>query len=185
MIEELLRDSADRLALVESGSYASGQLSAADIREAVQLITGTPTHRSFHLLMALRRDAPDVAATVAPEVQAAVLAEALAHQRFLNDFGYLDPGGSCDGPAGRALRATGSAALPVLAPVLVDLGPAPLLGSEEATLSHLYGYRRCDFAYRYAMLALGEEPPFQSDPVRRDQDLRTLRDRLAAAGQDR
>src|SRR5690348_12251492 len=112
MIDELRRDAADRLALIESDSYASGRLAAAEGQEAVRLITEAPDHRSFHLLMALHRDAPDLAVTLSPEIRAAVLADALAEQYFLNDFGYLDPGGSWDGPAGRALRDTGEAALP-------------------------------------------------------------------------
>lgn len=177
MIEELRRDSADGLSLAESVTYTSGRLGAADGREAVQLITAEPDQRSYHLLMAVLRDAP--ALDVPAEVRAGVLAGALAHLLFLNDFGYLDPSGSWDGPAAEALLDTGPAAVPALGPRLGDTRPAPLLGSENATLSHVYGYRRCDFAYRYAMLALQEEPEFDADPTRRDVDLAALQNRLA------
>jgi hypothetical protein len=88
---------------------------------------------------------------------------------FYNDWGYLEPGGSHDGEAARALLELGPAAANCLRPLLADRSTAPLFGSEEATLSSLYGYRRCDFAYRYLVKLRGGDPAFDRDPAQRDR----------------
>ena len=81
------------------------------------------------------------------ERKAAILVDALRTQVFLNDFGLLDLSESFLRPAGKAVVELGEVALPALKGLLGDEGAAPLMGSEEATLASLYGYRRKDFAY--------------------------------------
>jgi hypothetical protein len=65
--------------------------------------------------------------------------------------------------------ATGSSATNCLRPLLADRSTAPLFGSEDATLSAMYKYRRCDFAYRYLVKLRGGEPAFDRDPAVRDR----------------
>jgi hypothetical protein len=52
------------------------------------------------------------------------------------------------------------------------------LGSEAATMSNLYGYRRSDFAYRFLHRLDGEDPELAEDPADRDR----LHDLLLTAG---
>jgi HEAT repeat protein len=106
------------------------------------------------------------------------LCDALARQVYLNDWGYLDPGGSHDGEAAVALVELGESALEPLLSVLKDERPAPLFGSEPATLSKTYKYRRKDFAYRYISLIRGTEPSFDPDPAVRDAAIMALESAL-------
>jgi hypothetical protein len=86
----------------------------------------------------------------------------------LNDFGYIDEEGGYDREAGRALLELGDAAVRPLTEELDDMNPGQLDGSEEATLTEIYGLRRADFAYRYLARILGLEPKFDADPAVRD-----------------
>jgi hypothetical protein len=45
-----------------------------------------------------------------------------------------------------------------------DHSPAPLHESEEATMAKMFGYRRCDFAYRFLTLLTGQDLPFAPAP---------------------
>ena len=45
-------------------------------------------------------------------------------------------------------------------------------------MSTIYKYRRCDWAYRYAMLILGREPAFLETPEERDKLIDKLRAEL-------
>jgi hypothetical protein len=179
VIDELIRDSERGLPLEASEAYRGAELddaAAAEVRDAVRR---QPDASRYHLLMLLARRRPERAAEIPASERAAVLAGALAALTFLNDFGHLDPAESYDGPAARELLATDGAAREPLAPLLADTREAPLRGSEAATMSHVYGYRRCDFAYRYLCLVLGETPEFDRDPGRRDAAIARLRERVA------
>ena len=59
------------------------------------------------------------------------------------------------------------------------MNPGQLEGSEEATLTEVYGLRRADFAYRYLARILGLQPLFDPDPAVRDHHIAQLRERLA------
>jgi hypothetical protein len=164
--------------LPEAEDYLNPQFDPGEAEAAARWIEANPGHSAFHLLMALGRGAPGVYAGIAPEVRAQVLAATLAGHAQLNDFGYLDPGGSYDGPAAHALLELGQAAVPALRPLLDDSSPAFLSGSEEATMAELYRYRRMDFAARYLQQILGEDAPFDKDPARRDEAIAALREKL-------
>jgi hypothetical protein len=126
---------------------------------------------TYEELLRAQREDPAALADIDASSRAAVLVEALHAADFLNDFGYLDPAGSWDGPAAIALLDTGPAAVGLLREALTDRSPARLSGSEMATLSTLYDYRRCDFAYRYLLLLTGREPYFATDVTARDRDI--------------
>jgi hypothetical protein len=175
MINELISDSAAGLTLEQSEAWRGNRLSAGQAADGVTQLRETHDHTGFHLLMALRRDDPPGYQEIPAGARAAVLAGALAHVQWLNDFGYLDPGGSYVGPAGAALLEAGNPARPYLVELLGDHSPAPLRGSEEATMAKMFGYRRCDFAYRFLTLLTGQDLPFDPDPARRDELITALR----------
>jgi hypothetical protein len=179
MQERLIAASEAGQVLPEAEDYLNPEFDAQQAEAAARWIEANPGHSAFHLLMALGRGAPDVYAAIPPEVRAKVLAATLAEHRQLNDFGYLDPDGSYDGPAAHALLELGQAAIPALRPLLDDTSHAFLSGSEEATMAKLYGYRRADFAARSLQQILGEDAPFDKDPARRDEAIAALRERLA------
>ena len=96
----------------------------------------------------------------------------------LNDFGYIDEDGGYDREAGHALLELGEAAVEPLTEELDDANPGQLEGSEEATLTEIYGLRRADFAYRFLARILGDEPEFDPDPAVRDMHIAALRKRM-------
>ena len=102
---------------------------------------------------------------------------AMRDRAALNDFGYIDEDGGYDREAGFALLELGDAAVEPLAEELDDANPGQLEGSEEATLTEIYGLRRADFAYRFLARILGVEPEFDADPAVRDTHIAALRKR--------
>jgi hypothetical protein len=161
-------DSLHGRALIESSALGAG-ITADDAATARTRIEAQPDHAWYHALFALRRGHPAIYSVIEPASRARVMCDALAHLVFYNDWGYLDPGGSHDGEAAKALLELGDAAARCLRPLLADRSAAPLYGSEEATMSSLYKYRRCDFAYRYLVKLRGGEPAFDQDPAERDR----------------
>lgn len=138
-------------------------------------------YRAFHLLFLLKGHAPDEFKALPASVKASVLVSNLENVQYLNDWGYLDPKESYDGRAAQALIDVGKPALPMLRKLLADKREAPLFGTEEATMSHRFGYRRADYAYRYVMLILGREPAFSVELRERDRLISTLQNELSAA----
>jgi len=175
MIEELIRESEEGLPLIRSASLSTTQLGPDDVQAAVDYVRQHQDYTAYHLLFALLRGAPEAYERLDEGARARVLASSLQHLKFLNDWGYLDPHGSHDGEAAVALLELGDQAVGPLEPVLDDGRPAPLFGSEPATLSSMYGYRRKDFAHRYLLLILGEEPSFDPDPASRDDAISRLK----------
>ncbi len=178
MIEELIRDSSQGLTLAESTVYEKAHLDEPTAQAVRRAVEAARDFSGYHLLMALRRERPEIYLQVPDTIKAEVLSSALGHVKWLNDWGYLDPGGSWDDVSAQALVATGWVAASRLRELLDDQRPAPLSGSEMAFLSSHYGYRRCDFAFRYLSLILGVDPAFQPDPALRDTNIAELRSRL-------
>lgn len=178
-IAALMEDSTRGLNLEESATFQGQTLAADETAEARRVVDESADYTRYHVLMALRRDWPDSYAAIPADARARVLVGALEHVTWLNDFGYLEPDGAWDGPAAQALIETGPAARGPLASVLGDARPAPLSGSEMATMSAMYGYRRSDFAYRYLSLSLGDDPAvFDADLAERDRRIAALRLRV-------
>lgn len=177
-IRGLVQHSIDGHAIAEFGLPAA-KPSSEELRQSAEYITAHPDHTAYHLLMLLRNHAPEQYASLDAKTRAQVLCAALGHSRYLNDWGYLDLSESYDGEAAKALLETAAAAVPFLSPLLADKRPAPLFGSEEATLSSMYQYRRCDFAYRYQALIKGMEPRFEKRPSDRDKAIAALKNQLA------
>ena len=160
---------------MESATLSGIKLSKHEIETAVNYIAAHGDHTAYHLLFALRRHALDAFRSLPNITKAHVLSDALVRQTYLNDWGYLDPGGSHDGEAAKALLELGSDVFQPLLPMLDNSQPARLFGTEEATISALYQYRRKDFAYRYLALITGRQPTFEADPQSRDAKIEDLK----------
>jgi hypothetical protein len=178
IIAALVSDSREGHALLRSPTLEKLVLSAADEREALGQILARSDYTSYHLLFALRRHSPDVYQGLPAKTKARILVDALEHLPYLNDWGILDPSSSHDGEAATALLELRAAAIEPLRPVLDNAQPAPLFGSEPATVSQHFQYRRCDFAYRYLSLLLGLDPSFDPEPRKRDEEIARLKVRL-------
>jgi hypothetical protein len=174
MIDKLIKEARQGLPVQRSTVLPQLDARRFDGPAAIRQITSRPDFTSYHLLWALRQVSPPMYRSLPDAVKARVLADALANVQALNDWGYLDPSGSSDGPVALALLALGCTAVGPLLPLLSDDRPAPLFGSEAATLSDLYRYRRKDFAYRYISLLIGGTPKFDVDPATRDAAIEQL-----------
>jgi hypothetical protein len=175
---QLVAESKAGLSLVESKILPTAQFDRDDAQAAEEYIHNHKDYTAYHLLFALRKAAPDLYGSIPDSTRASILCSTLQNSRYLNDWGYLEPNESFDGEAAIALLATGRKALDCLKAILDDEREAPLFGTEEATMSSTYRYRRKDFAYRYILLALGRPSRFRPVPSERDQDIRELQKNL-------
>jgi len=183
MIDRLIEESVRGITLMESRALPTGELDAEQERAAGDYVRSHADYTAYHLLFTLRRKAVGTYSRLSPDVKARVLCSALGHLRYLNDWGTLDPHECHDGEAASALLETGEAAVEYLVGLLDDRRPAPLFGTEEATMSWTYQYRRCDFAFRYVSLLRGRTPTFDPRPERRDVEIAALkRDCLPGGG---
>ncbi len=160
------------------GGQHENPLPAADVPEAMAYIRAHADYTSYGLLLTLRKFYPAAYKGVRNEDKSAILCSALKNTNAPNDWGYLEPSESFDYRSAKALLETGADALKHLAPILEDDSPAILYGSQEGAYSFVYGYRRKDYAYRYASLILGKSPLFRADPKERDKDIQVLKAEL-------
>ena len=181
MIDPLVAESKQGTALMKSATLPGIKLSSSDSEVVRDYIISHQDHSAYHLLFALRRHALDAYRQVPNATKALVSADALGHQAYLNDWGYLDPSGSHDGEAAQTLLQLGHDALPPLIPLLDDSRPASLFGSEQAALNSMYNYRRKDFAYRYLALLMGRQPAFDADPRARDAEIERFKSSVLKA----
>jgi hypothetical protein len=144
-----------------------------------------PDWTSYHVLLVVRRDYPAAYAQVTNDKKASTLCSALAILPELNDWGYLDQGGSYEDFAAQALLDVGPAALPYLRPLLDDRNPAGLSGSKKATISSIYQYRRKDFACNYVCKILRWPTKFDPDPKERDREIERVKCKLDAILKER
>jgi len=177
-VKKLVDESVKKKAVAESTLLNENPLMAGDIPEALGYIKKHTDYTSYHLLLAVRKYYPSSYKDVPTDDKVAILCSALKTSTFLNDWGYLTASESFDGESSTALLELGKVALKTLEPILDDSTSAPLFGSQEATLSSGYNYRRKDFAYRYASLVLGESPVFHADPNKRNKDIEMLKAKL-------
>lgn len=180
-IAQLVADGEAGLPLGISTAYESARFDRASAEAAAEWIRAHPDASSMHLLLALRREAPEAYEGLAPAPRAQVLVDALRTVPQLNDFGWMEPGGhGHDRTAAQALLELGDAARAPLLALLGDDRPAPLAGSEAATMSATYGYRRSDYAFRYLSKLLRRDALFADRPTERDAAITALRAELGA-----
>lgn len=151
------------------GEFAKTELSSAEIEAIVKWLINNVDYRSLFVLLVLKDKAPNSYETLSVETRAKILISSLQNTNCLNDWGNLTPEQSYDDTLAKGLIALGKRVLPILRPVLDDKKDALLFGSEEATISRGYGYRRCDFAFRYIQLIRGKKPVFEEKPAERDK----------------
>jgi hypothetical protein len=178
VLDQLVADSRRHITAMESTALQNLTLQPADAHALAAYVQSHPDDTAYHALVALRRAGGPEFDQISARTKAAIFCSALATQVYLNDWGYLDPNEPYDGEEARFLLEQGDAARSCLVRLLDDSRPAPLFGSEEATMSHTFQYRRCDFAYRYLSQILGLKPTFDPDPKRRDADITQLKKRV-------
>jgi hypothetical protein len=174
-VKKLVDESAEKQPF---GWSHANPLQAGDVPEALAYIKKHADYTSYCLLLALRKFYPASYKGVRNEDKSAILCSALKNTRAPNDWGHFTPAMSFDDQSAKALLETGKVALKYLVPILDDDSLAQLYGSEESTISIAYGYRRKDYAYRYASLILGKSPVFRADPKQRDKDIEALKAEL-------
>ena len=178
-LDALVADGEAGVPLGISDAYQSAHFDADAASAAVARIRARPDVSALLVLLALRREAPEAYRELPPELRAEVLVGALRDLPYLNDFGWMEPDGrGHDRTAAQALLELGDAARPQLAALLDDDRPAPLAGSEAATMSSVYGYRRADYAYRYLSKLIRRDAPFAADAAQRDDAIVALRREL-------
>ena len=186
MIDQLIHDSREKKTLRESlivQKYLQKDkkiegLILFDKEKAMNYITRNSNYTAYHLLFFVKTLFPSDYNDIGEPIKASVLCSALENTTFLNDWGYLDSNGSFDGEAATLLLEVGKPTLKYLALILKNKGSAPLYGSEEATLSSFYRYRRSDFAFRYISIILGLPYVFYEDLNERDKAIEGLEKKL-------
>jgi len=156
----------------DTDAWATNPLRPGDIPEAMKYIKEHPDYSSYHLLMTLRKYFPIAYGQITSGQKAAILCSNLTTVIAMNDWGDLVP--PWDDKAAKALLELGKDALGPLLPVLKNNTAARLNGSDEATDSIVYHFRRKDYAYRYISLILGRRPEFSEDVRTRDLEIERL-----------
>jgi hypothetical protein len=180
LIEKLIAASVQGITLREVRGISTVSVSAHQLAEAKAYILAHPDFTSYHLLFFVKRYSPLSYHSVPDLQKAQILVSTLTHQYAFNDWGHLAPKGSHDREVAQALLALGDQVVPILEPVLDDDTPVGLFGSEEATISLLYQYRRCDYAYRYICVLLGKPAHFAKKIEERDRAIQELKKTLAS-----
>ncbi len=104
-----------------------------------------------------------------------VLANAMAHDRIHNRWGLP---GSFVGPFGKRLLSLGAEAEAALVPLLSDVRPLRIVGSEAATLNSQANFRVSDLAAY--LIASARQIPWQpsQSPAERDAEIGRLRSHI-------
>jgi hypothetical protein len=108
-----------------------------------------------------------------------IYVSALTQCRFYNAWGV--PGYELTTTA-HALIALGADAVAALAPLLGDIRPAPLSGSQDAATSAMYGNRLCDYAWVLIATIQRQAYAYSPDPADRDRAIARLRRQLEGGG---
>lgn len=180
IVQQLILEAESDTMAVWSDALREGLTSPTAVADAERYVRSRPDRSSYLVLLALRKQSPQVYRALPGTLKARVLCSALASQMSYNDWGVLDPVECRDGLAARALLEVGLPALPELLPLLDSRRGAPLSGSLEASMSRGYRYRACDYAYRYVCLISGVPPmEFDINPDVRDVHIARLKTLLA------
>jgi hypothetical protein len=171
-VRDLVKAGKTKQPIEDTDAWATNPLRPADIPEVMNYIKEHPGYSSYHLLVTLRKYFPSAYRQIASGQKAAILCSNLTTVIAMNDWGNPVP--PYDAEAAKALLELGKDALGPLVPVLKNNTAALLNGSDEATDSMVYHFRRKDFAYRYISLILGRRPKFSEDVRARDLEIDRL-----------
>jgi hypothetical protein len=137
------------------------------IERAARTCREYPDYRAFHSLYFLSKVSAREFGKLSSERIAAILFSAFKRRVDLSDFGLLrnEP---VLGPAGELLIGCQPGdILPELIRLIDDHSMVRLDGSERATASIMYDYRKHDYAYWLLCLAINMEYKFETTPVER------------------
>lgn len=152
-------------------------MSPKEMEMAAAYVKSNPDVSSYHLLMALRKQAPQVYQDIPDTTKARVLCDAFAKVDYFNDFKLLG-GPEIYYNSANALVSLGKVAIPLLQKLLQDRRETLALGSIDATGSLIQRYRRCDWAYMYVVFILGRKPVLPHDLAERDKLIAELDEAL-------
>ena len=170
---EMLEASKEGKSFVEM-QYEDKHLTNEDFKFMKDYIHDKPDYTAYHFLVMLKLRNLNTYKTLSPEKRAQILCSTLSNTKTFNDWGYLDITESFDKDIARELISLKKPAVDCLISLLQNKEPAFLFGSEESTMSEIFQYRRCDFAFRYICLIVGYEYTFKEDPSDRDEEIKQL-----------
>lgn len=130
---------------------------------------------AFLALEALREVDPGIYNSLPVRDRAEVYVNALQHSIFYNAWGV--PGYQLTATA-YALISLEEDAISVLKPLLTDKRLAPLSGSEDATISSVYGNRVCDYAWVFINEIRHQPYTYAENPTERDRAIEALQQEL-------
>jgi hypothetical protein len=130
---------------------------------------------AFLALEALREADPVAYSALPARKRAEVYVNALKSSIFYNAWGL--PGYQLT-PTAHAVISLGDDAVRALKPLLGDLRPAPLSGSQDATTSSMYGNRVCDYAWVFINEIEDQPYVYSQDPAERDRAIAVLLQKL-------
>jgi hypothetical protein len=174
-LAKLVDQAKDKKCFVFTDWDITNPLTERDVPVALGYVKSHPDYTAYFLVLVLRTHYPQAYRELRKEMRAAVLCSALERAHGFNDWSVLHERDSLDKVSARTLLDSGKVALQYLKPLLDNDKPALLYGSQAATLSIACKYRVKDFAYRYALLILGERPSFGADPATRDKAIAALK----------
>jgi hypothetical protein len=170
-VARLIAASEEKTAIRIGSVFDENRLLSKDVSTVISYIEANNSYKSYHLLMALKRDVPDAYKKLAKKTKAAILTSALKNMRTVDDWSFLHPKESVDNISAEALLELGKESLEYLIPILDDDAE----GLHINRFSRQFKYRRKDFAYRYVSLILERSPTFAADPKQRDKDIEALK----------
>jgi hypothetical protein len=181
-MQHLITDSIKKGTLENSRALEDEQLAVKDLPMVLDYIQRHPDYKSYHLLFALRRKHVAAYQKISVGIRAAVLCSALKELDFSNDWAEpcqstIDP--FRDYETEQALREIGKPAIHYLLPLLDD---RRVFDSESEGEPAEYSYRRADYAFRYISWILGLPYEFRVNPVERDEQIESLKNKLCVGG---
>lgn len=166
LAQELAADSEKGREPFNSSAYqetiSRGEGVAGDLKQSL-----TRADRSSLLsLLALRRVSPTAYHTLEVSFRVNVLVSALETSRYFNTWGI--PNDYWE-DAAKALIEEGTPAAAALIKLLSDKRPAPVFGSEGATVAEKFHYRVCDYAWAMLNEIRQQKMELPADPAERDR----------------
>ena len=174
LAQELASDSEKGREPFNSSAYqetvARGEGVAGDLKQS---LTRTDSS-SLLALLALRRVSSTQYHSLEPSLRVNILVSSLETSRYFNTWGV--PNDYWE-DAAKALIEEGAPAEAALFKLLGDKRPAPVFGSEGATLGAKFHYRVCDYAWALINEIRQQKVEAPADPAERDQLIeRTLKE---------
>jgi hypothetical protein len=166
LVGELASDSAKGRESFNSSAYretvSRGEAVAGELKQSLT----RRDQSSLLALLALRQVSPGTYNSLEDSLRVAVLTSSLENSQYFNAWGipnfYWED-------AAKALIEEGASAEPALLKLLGDKRPAPVFGSEGATVDAQFHYRVCDYAWALLNEITRQKVEAPADPAERDR----------------